>query len=62
MGRNKKQSLPFFRKAAGKIQYNPVCKQCRNRCKQSYRAELVFCRRFCARKPVEKLSIVNTEK
>lgn len=56
------QDLRFFRNAAGKIQYNPICRQCRNRCKQSYRAELVYCRRFCARKPVGKSSIVNTEK
>lgn len=59
MGR---RSRPFFRNAAGKIQYNPVCKQCRNRCKQSYRAELVYCRRFHARKAAEKSIIVNTEK
>ena len=36
------QEWAFFRNRAGRVQFNSVCRSCRNRCKQSFRAELVF--------------------
>ena len=44
------QEWSFFRNRAGRIQFNSVCRSCRNRCKQSFRAELVSCRRYESRK------------
>ena len=44
------QEWSFFRNRAGRIQFNSVCRSCRNRCKQSYRAEVLSCRRYESRK------------
>ena len=44
------QEWAFFRNRAGRIQFNSVCRSCRNRCKQSFRAEILSCRRYESRK------------
>ena len=44
------QEWAFFRNRAGRVQFNSVCRCCRNRCKQSYRAEVISCRRYESRK------------
>ena len=44
------QEWMFFRNRAGRVQFNSVCRSCRNRCKQSYRAEILSCRRYESRK------------
>ena len=44
------QEWEFFRNRAGRLQFNSVCRSCRNRCKQSYRAEILSCRRYESRK------------
>ena len=36
--------------SAGRVQFNSVCRSCRNHCKQSYRAEILSCRRYEGRK------------
>ena len=48
------QEWAFFRNRAGRVQFNFVCRSCRNRCKQSFRAEILSCRRYESRKqPLE---------
>lgn len=48
------QEWAFFRNLAGRVQFNFVCRSCRNRCKQSFRAEILSCRRYESRKqPLE---------
>lgn len=44
------QEWAFFRNRAGRVQFNSVCRSCRNHCKQSYRAEILSCRRYEGRK------------
>ena len=44
------QEWAFFRNRAGCVQFNSVCRSCRNRCKQSYRAGILSCRRYESRK------------
>ena len=43
------QEWAFFRNRAGRVQFNSVCRSCRNRCKQSFRAEILSCRRYESR-------------
>ena len=50
MKKNNGQEWGLFRNRAGHIQFNSVCRSCRNRCKQSFRAELLSCRRYESRK------------
>ena len=44
------QEGEFFRNRAGRVQFNFVCRSCGNRCKQSYRAEILSCRRYESKK------------
>lgn len=40
------QEWELFRNQAGRIQFNAICRNCLNRCKQTFRAEIVSCRRY----------------
>lgn len=55
------QEWAFFRNRAGCVQFNSVCRRCRNRCKQSYRAEILSCRRYESRKQLPETSEINTD-
>ena len=44
------QEWAFFRNRAGRVQFNSLCRSCRNHCKQSFRAEVCSCRRYESRK------------
>ena len=55
------QEWSFFRNRAGRIQFNSVCRSCRNRCKQSFRAEILSCRRDESRKQPPETSETNTD-
>ena len=55
------QEWSFFRNRAGRIQFNSVCRSCRNRCKQSFRAEILSCRRYESRKQPPATSETNTD-
>ena len=48
------QEWAFFRNRAGRVQFNSVCRSCRNRCKQSFRAEILSCRRNESRKKLRE--------
>lgn len=51
----------FFRNRAGRVQFNSVCRSCRNRCKQSFRTEILSCRRYESRKQPPEISEINTD-
>ena len=55
------QEWAFFRNLAGCVQFNSVCRSCRNRCKQSYRAGILSCRRYESRKQPQEASDINTD-
>ena len=55
------QEWSFFRNQAGRIQFNSVCRSCRNRCKQSFQAEILSCRRYESRKQPPETSETNTD-
>lgn len=44
------QEWELFRNQAGRIQFNSICRSCERRCKQTFRAEIVCCRRYECRK------------
>ena len=43
MSQKKKEEWAFFLNARNRIEYNKKCKRCQKECKQSWRAELVYC-------------------
>ena len=55
------QEWAFFRNRAGRVQFNFVCRSCRNRCKQSFRAEILSCRRYESRKPPQETQENRTD-
>lgn len=44
------KDMPFFINGKGKIEYNSKCKECENKCKQSFRSEVVICPKYKGRK------------
>ena len=44
------QEWELFRNQAGRIQFNSICRSCECCCKQTFRAEIVSCRRHECRK------------
>ena len=44
------QEWELFRNQAGRIQFNSICRSCERRCKQTFQAEIVCCRRYESRK------------
>ena len=55
------QEWAFFRNRAGCVQFNSLCRRCRNRYKQSFRAEVLSCRRYESRKQPQESSEINTD-
>ncbi|MEA4920895.1 MAG: hypothetical protein VB078_08250 [Clostridiaceae bacterium] len=43
----KQEMAVFINPKTGKRQYNSLCQSCVHDCKQSYRASVVVCPRFC---------------
>ena len=52
MSKSKKWHLEwaFFLGSNGRRQYNKLCKSCIHDCKQSFRAKVIECRRYCSRR------------
>ncbi|MEG1631192.1 MAG: hypothetical protein RR423_02915 [Hydrogenoanaerobacterium sp.] len=43
-----KEEMAFFiNPKTGKRQYNLLCQHCTHSCKQSYRAQIIYCPNFC---------------
>ena len=61
LSKKKKQEWDFFiNSKTGRRTYNKFCRKCHNDCKQSYRAVIVYCRKFKAKRSVITKMINNT--
>ena len=53
LSKKEKQEWNFFiNPNTGRRTYNRFCLKCKNKCKQSYRAVVVYCRKFNAKRSV----------
>ena len=53
LSKKEKQEWDFFiNPKTGRRTYNKFCRKCHNDCKQSYRAVIVYCRKFKAKRSV----------
>lgn len=41
-----KRYWAYFLNSKGKIEYYPLCKSCRNLCKQSFRIKGIYCPKY----------------
>lgn len=48
-----KKEWKFFRNQRNNVGYNERCNQCKNKCKQSFRAEIISCPNFNLRSCVK---------
>lgn len=46
MSKAMKQEMSFFLNDKGRIQHNDLCRKCVHECKQSFRAEIVYCPKY----------------
>ena len=46
LNKHNKKEWKFFQNQKNIIEYNEQCKKCNNKCKQSFRAELISCPNF----------------
>ncbi len=53
LNERKKKEWKFFQNQKCIIEYNEQCKKCNNKCKQSFRAELIICPNFNLRSCVK---------
>ena len=53
LSKKEKQEWNFFIKSnTGRRTYNRLCLKCKKKCKQSYRAVVVYCRKFKTKRSV----------
>ena len=53
LSKKEKQEWDFFiNPKTGKRTYNSLCLKCKNKCRQSYRAVIVYCRKFKSKRSV----------
>ena len=53
LSKKAKQEWDFFiNPVTGRRTYNKLCRKCHNDCKQSYRAIIVYCHKFKAKRSV----------
>ena len=43
MSKKRKEEWALFLNEHNRIEYNSLCKKCTGECKQSYRAEVIYC-------------------
>lgn len=46
MSRKRREEWDFFLNRRNRITYNDLCRNCRHDCKQSFRAQIVACRKY----------------
>lgn len=46
MSRKRREEWDFFLSRRNRITYNDLCRNCRHDCKQSFRAQIVACRKY----------------
>lgn len=50
MSKKRKQEWSFFLNDRGRISYNELCRRCIHGCKQSFRATVIECPRYCSKR------------
>lgn len=53
LNKHNKKEWKFFRNQRNNVGYNERCNQCKNKCKQSFRAEIISCPNFNLRSCVK---------
>ncbi len=46
MSKQRKEELAFFLNERNRVTYNEKCRKCTEKCKQSYRAIIVYCPKY----------------
>ena len=52
MSKKLKEEWALFLNERGRMNYNDLCRKCRNNCKQSYRALLIECPNYCSKRAI----------
>ncbi len=50
MSKTRKKEWSFFLNDRGRITYNALCRRCIRECKQSFRATVIECPRYCSKR------------
>lgn len=50
MSKKRKKEWSFFLNDRGRITYNALCRRCTHQCKQSFRATVIECPRYCSKR------------
>ena len=50
MSKKRKREWSFFLNDKNRISYNTLCRKCTNDCKQSFRAAVIVCPRYCSKR------------
>ncbi len=50
MSKKRKLEWSFFLNDHNRITYNPLCRKCVHECKQSFRATVIECPRYCSKR------------
>lgn len=53
MSKKRKQEWSFFLNDRNRITYNDFCRKCIHECKQSFRATIIECPRYCSKRSRE---------
>lgn len=54
MSKKRKREMSLFLAPTGRVRYNDLCLRCTNKCKQSYQATVVECRRYHSKRATRK--------
>ena len=52
MSKSMKEEMAYFINDRGRITHNDHCRKCVHDCKQSYRAEIIFCPKYKSKRAV----------
>lgn len=55
MSKKRKQEWSFFLNDRNRITYNEFCRKCVHDCKQSFRATVIECPRYCSKRSQKPL-------
>lgn len=50
MSKKRKEEWAFFLNERNRITYNTLCRKCVHNCKQSFRAIVIACPRYCSKR------------
>lgn len=52
MSKQRKEELAFFLNERNRVTYNEKCRKCTEKCKQSYRAIIVYCPKYKSKRGI----------